>query len=57
MAEMGETTFKFRKFDKRATMTFRLVETREFKVRKWLALSLVKLACMILGCGSNVDNG
>lgn len=54
---MAEITgnYQFRKFDHRATMTVKLIVTREYKIRKFIATALIKLAARILGCGIKFD--
>ena len=52
----SDITVKLRKMPKTVTMTVRVIETREFKLRKWLALSLIKLACSVVGCEIDVQD-
>jgi hypothetical protein len=42
------------KFTKRFTMVVTVHETRRFRLRKWLALRLIRLAAWVLGMGIEV---
>ncbi len=55
---MASTTqnFTVNKFDKSVTMTINVKVSKQFIVRKWIALSLIKLAATILGCGIKVED-
>lgn len=39
-----------RRLNQNVTMTVTLTETREWRVRRWLALGLIRLATTVLGC-------
>lgn len=39
-----------RRLNKNVTMTVTLTETREWRVRRWLALGLIRMATTVLGC-------
>jgi hypothetical protein len=56
MVELGTTTVKLRKLTKQMTLTIHLVETNEFKIRRWMALTLIKWATLVLGCGLKVED-
>jgi hypothetical protein len=47
----------FRKFDHSVTMTVRMKIAKEFYIRKWIALRLIRLAVIVLGCALEVDEG
>ena len=49
-----EYTYKMRKALPQTVLTVRIVETPEFKVRKWVATRLIMLAAWVLGCGIKV---
>jgi hypothetical protein len=51
------TTYPMRKLGHNVTMTITFRLTQEWKVRKWLATQLIKLAALILDCGIEVVNG
>ena len=41
--------------DVKMTITFKL--SKEFKIRRWIAVNLIRLATLVLGCGLEVvDN-
>lgn len=42
--------YKLRKMTPEITMVVRIVETKEFVVRKWIAARLICLAARVLGC-------
>lgn len=49
--------YKLRKMSHEITITVTFVETREWKLRKWIAKQLIVLASKVLGCGIEVvDN-
>lgn len=49
-----EYTHRIRKAPDGTVITVRIVETPEFKVRKWVATKLIILAAWVLGCGIEV---
>lgn len=53
---MKPYTMAMRKFDA-DTLTIEVTVTREFKLRIWLAVHLIRLACAIAGCGIAVTAG
>jgi len=56
MAADQETVHKLKKLDNRFTLRVRLIETGEFRLRKYIALLLIRLATVVLGCGLEVDD-
>lgn len=46
--------YKMRKMSHEIKLEVTLVETREWKLRKWLAKQLILLAAKVLGCGIEV---
>lgn len=51
---MNEYEYKLRKMSREITIEVTFIETREWKLRKWLAKQLVILAAKVLGCGIEV---
>lgn len=47
--------YKLRKLPPQVTLTVRIVEMKEYMIRKWIAVRLIKLAALILGCGIVVE--
>lgn len=45
---------KLKKLTKETTLTIEFELTREFVIRKWIAVRLIILAAWILGCGVEV---
>lgn len=43
------------KLMKNTTMTVTLTGTKSFAVRQWIAIKLMQLAALVLGCGVVVD--
>lgn len=39
-----------RRLNQNVTMTVTLTETREWRLRRWLALGLIRMATTVLGC-------
>lgn len=50
-----EHIHKMRKAPEGLVLTVRIVETPEFKIRKWVAVRLIALAALVLGCGLEVE--
>jgi hypothetical protein len=42
---------ELRKLPSDMSLLIELHLTREFRIRKWIAVNLIKLAAIILGCG------
>lgn len=51
-----DAEYKLRKLSPEIIMNITLVETKEYKIRRAVALWLIKLATIILGCGIEVEN-
>ena len=51
---MAQPIYELRKFTKNTTMTITIKEAKEFKVRRWIACQLLKLAALTLGCGIEI---
>lgn len=49
-----DMNFRIDKFS--PSVTLRVKISSEFMVRKWIALNLIKLAVIVLGCGLEVDD-
>ena len=46
-----------RKLSNRVTMVFTLHLTREYKLRRWIAIRLITMAAIVLDCGIEVRDG
>jgi len=54
---MANVDYTMRKLthDVKMTITYKL--SKEFKIRRWIAVNLIRLATLVLGCGLEVvDN-
>ena len=40
---------------KEVTLTVKVIESPRFKFRKWLALKLLRLLTLVLGCNLKID--
>lgn len=47
---------KMRKLNHSVTMNVHVIVTREYKIRRWIALNLIAAACLILGCGIKIED-
>lgn len=57
MADATLTTeVKFKHFSKGTTIIVRFIETREWKIRKWLAKQLITAAARVMGCGVEIED-
>ena len=50
MPQSNPIILEHRKLPRGAVLTVEIVETREWKVRLWVAQKLLVLAAMVLGC-------
>lgn len=48
--------YAVKKLDKNHTITVTAKITKEFKLRLWLALTLMNMAASILGCGFKIED-
>ena len=48
--------YSINKLTHEATLKVTLHLTREFYIRKWIAIKLIKLATLILGCGIQIND-
>jgi hypothetical protein len=53
MASLNQT-IDAQKIMRRATMTLTITERRIYRLRKWLAIRLIRLGARLLGCGFKV---
>jgi hypothetical protein len=50
-------SYKFHRFEpKSVEMTVTVIYTNEWKIRKFIATNLIKLAATILGCGIKIEH-
>ena len=51
---MANVDYTMRKLthDVKMTITYKL--SKEFKIRRWIAVNLIRLATLVLGCGLEV---
>ena len=52
----NEINMDAQKLMSRVTMTVHIIETPKFKIRKWIAIQLVSLASVVLGCNFEPDD-
>jgi len=52
---VANVEYKVRKMTPEITMTVRIVETKEWKARKWIAARLISLTALVLGCSSEIE--
>lgn len=52
---MAEATISMRRVWRDVTMTVRLTGTRQFAVRQWMAVRLMALSALVLGCHIQVE--
>lgn len=50
-----EYVHELRKAPDGTVLTVRIVQTVEYKFRKWVAVRLIALAAWVLGCGLEVE--
>lgn len=50
------TTIRIRKFPSGAKLHVTVVETKEFRLRVWIAKRLIRLAAWVMGCKIEVKN-
>jgi hypothetical protein len=43
--------WEIRRMPKNVTLKVMLIETREWHLRRWIAIKLIHLAAIVLGCG------
>lgn len=51
---MADATISMRRIMRDTTMTVRLTGQRTFAVRTWIAVRLMALAALVLGCRSDI---
>jgi len=49
-------TYKVRKLSHMATLSVRIVETPELRMRVWIAKRLIWLAACVLGCDHQIES-
>ena len=54
MADLRATA-RLNRLPNNVTMHVTIVETREFRLRTWIAKQLLRLAAWVLGCGIEVN--
>ncbi len=52
---MAEAVVKLRKLGSGSTMKVRVIVTKEFKIRVWIALRLIRLSAYILNCAVDAE--
>lgn len=50
------TTVKVRKFPSSAKLYVTIIETKEFRLRVWIAKRLIRLAAWVMGCRIEVKS-
>lgn len=48
-------TYRVRKLSHRVTLSVRIVETPELRLRVWIAKRLIWLAARVLGCRNKIE--
>ncbi len=56
-ARMEAKSVNIRKLSNRSVITVTLNITREFRIRIFIAKVLLKVACVVLGCGIKINDG
>lgn len=52
---MAEVSYKFNGFHKQMHMDVIIRMTRRFRIRKWLAIRLIRMAAWLLDCNIEVN--
>ena len=53
---MASANLELRKLSNKTTIHIKIKVTREFKIRTWVAIQLLKLTALILGCGIEFED-
>ena len=56
MPDSATVRYDFRRVPKDVTLVLEFHVTREWKVRYWIAVRLLRLAALVLGCGIEIEN-
>lgn len=54
---MADATISMQRLMRNVTLTVRLTGHRQFVVRQWIAVRLLALAALVLGCQIDVQTG